>query len=110
VSLLSTSKYSLSTLTTYLRNVSAGAAAVAISRRIPLKNDSFYGAPGLLLIEDAEGQDLTENPYHQDQEGDARVKAAVAAGLTKHRTHLFTGIGRSTGDRILAPLRPVGHQ
>jgi hypothetical protein len=41
---------------------------------------------------------------------DTRVRAAVAAGLTKHRTHLFTGIGRSTGDRILAPLRPVGHQ
>jgi hypothetical protein len=33
---------------------------------------------------------------------DARVRAAVAAGLTKHRVHHITGIGRSTIDRILA--------
>ena len=37
---------------------------------------------------------------------DARVRAAVAAGLTKHRVHHITGIGRSTIDRILA--RPAG--
>lgn len=33
---------------------------------------------------------------------DNRVRAAVAAGLTKHRVHHVTGIGRSTIDRILA--------
>jgi hypothetical protein len=33
---------------------------------------------------------------------DARVRAALAAGLSKHRVHLITGIGRSTIDRILA--------
>jgi hypothetical protein len=30
---------------------------------------------------------------------DARVRSAVAAGLTKHRVHQITGIGRSTIDR-----------
>jgi hypothetical protein len=39
---------------------------------------------------------------------DKRVRAALAAGLTKHRIHLLTGIGRSIIDRILAALRPVG--
>jgi hypothetical protein len=33
---------------------------------------------------------------------DTRVRAAVAAGLTKHRIHLLTGIDRSAIDRILA--------
>jgi hypothetical protein len=33
---------------------------------------------------------------------DTRVRAAVAAGLSKHRVHRLTGIGRSTIDRILA--------
>lgn len=33
---------------------------------------------------------------------DERVRAAVRAGLSKHRVHLLTGIGRSTIDRILA--------
>ena len=32
---------------------------------------------------------------------DARVRAALAAGLSKHRVHRITGIGRSTIDRIL---------
>lgn len=32
-----------------------------------------------------------------------RVRAAVVAGLTKHRVHVITGIGRSTIDRILSP-------
>jgi predicted DNA-binding transcriptional regulator AlpA len=31
-----------------------------------------------------------------------RVRAAMAAGLSKHRVHQITGIGRSTIDRILA--------
>ena len=39
---------------------------------------------------------------------DTRVRAAVAAGLTKHRVHLLTGIGRSTIDRILATTAPGG--
>ncbi len=30
---------------------------------------------------------------------DTRVRAAVAAGLSKHRVHHITGIGRSTIDR-----------
>ncbi len=33
---------------------------------------------------------------------DTRVRAAVGVGLSKHRVHLLTGIGRSTIDRILA--------
>ena len=33
---------------------------------------------------------------------DERVRAAVAAGLSKHRVHVLTGIGRSTIDRILS--------
>jgi hypothetical protein len=37
---------------------------------------------------------------------DARVRAAVAAGITKHRVHQLTGIGRSTIDRILASPAP----
>jgi hypothetical protein len=32
---------------------------------------------------------------------DNRVRAAVAAGISKHRVHQLTGIGRSTIDRIL---------
>jgi hypothetical protein len=33
---------------------------------------------------------------------DERVRAAVAAGVSKHRVHVITGLGRSTIDRILA--------
>lgn len=33
---------------------------------------------------------------------DERVRAAVAAGLSKHRVHVLTGIGRMTVDKILA--------
>jgi hypothetical protein len=36
---------------------------------------------------------------------DNRVRAAVAAGITKHRVHQLTGIGRTTIDRILAAPR-----
>jgi hypothetical protein len=32
---------------------------------------------------------------------DERVRAALAAGLSKHRVHVITGIGRSTVDRIV---------
>ena len=39
---------------------------------------------------------------------DVRVCAAVAAGLSKHRVHRLTGIGRSTIDRILAAAAPAG--
>jgi hypothetical protein len=39
---------------------------------------------------------------------DTYARAAVAAGLSKHRVHLFTGIGRSTIDRILAGAIPGG--
>jgi hypothetical protein len=39
---------------------------------------------------------------------ETRVRAAVAAGLTKHRIHLLTGIDRSAIDRILAAMRPLG--
>jgi transposase len=39
---------------------------------------------------------------------DTRVRAAVAAGLSKHRVHRLTGIGRSTIDRILAAAAPAG--
>jgi hypothetical protein len=37
-----------------------------------------------------------------------RVRAAVAAGLAKHRVHLLTGIGRSTIGRVLAATASGG--
>jgi len=37
-----------------------------------------------------------------------RVRSAVSAGLTKHRVHHITGIGRSTIDRILARTPDAG--
>lgn len=39
---------------------------------------------------------------------DSRVRIAVAAGISKHRVHQLTGIGRSTIDRILAAATPAG--
>jgi hypothetical protein len=40
---------------------------------------------------------------------DDRVRAAIDAGLSKHRVHQITGIGWSTIDRILsAPAVPAG--
>jgi hypothetical protein len=39
---------------------------------------------------------------------DDRVRAAVAAGVSKNRVHQLTGIGRMTVDRILA--QPDGPQ
>ncbi len=38
---------------------------------------------------------------------DVRVRAAVAAGVSKYRVNQITGIGRSTIDRILAAA-PAG--
>ena len=38
------------------------------------------------------------------RERDTRVRAAVAAWLSKHRVQRITGIGRSTVDRILAGI------
>ncbi len=40
---------------------------------------------------------------------DNRVRSAVAAGITKHRVHQLTGIGRTTIDRILSASAPGGH-
>lgn len=37
-----------------------------------------------------------------------RVRAAVAAGVSKYRVNQLTGIGRSTIDRILAASAPSG--
>jgi hypothetical protein len=39
---------------------------------------------------------------------DNRVRAAVAAGLSKYRVHQLTGLGRSTIDRIMAAAAPAG--
>jgi hypothetical protein len=39
---------------------------------------------------------------------DTRVRAALTAGLSKHRVHRLTGIGRSTIDRILAAAATGG--
>ena len=39
---------------------------------------------------------------------DRRVRAAAAAGLTKHWVRLLTGIGRSTIGRILAASATAG--
>jgi hypothetical protein len=53
-----------------------------------------------MATEDAERR-LTEW-VTVSRDRDTRVRAAVAAGLSKHRVHVLTGIGRSTIDRILA--------
>jgi len=37
---------------------------------------------------------------------DNRVRAAVAAGVSKYRVNQLTGIGRSTIDRIMAAPAP----
>ncbi len=39
---------------------------------------------------------------------DDRVRAAVVAGVSKHRVHVLTGLGRNTVDRILA-VPVAGH-
>jgi hypothetical protein len=43
---------------------------------------------------------------------DDRVRAAVAAGVPKHRVHVLSGLGRMTIERILAsqPDGPVTAQ
>jgi hypothetical protein len=47
--------------------------------------------------------------YDVTRDRDSRGRAAVAAGVSKHRIHVITRIGRSTIDRILdAPAVPVG--
>jgi len=40
---------------------------------------------------------------------DERVRAAVAAGLTKYRVHKITELGRSTIDRILSDGSKTAH-
>jgi hypothetical protein len=39
---------------------------------------------------------------------DNRVRAALAAGVSKYRVHELTGLGRATIDRILAAGPPAG--
>lgn len=39
---------------------------------------------------------------------DNRVRAAVMAGVSKHRVHQLTGIARTTIDRILVAPAPAG--
>jgi hypothetical protein len=53
-----------------------------------------------MVPEDAEHQLIEWVTVTRDR--DKRVRAALAAGLSKHRVHRLTGIGRSTIDRILA--------
>ncbi len=36
---------------------------------------------------------------------DDRVREALAAGLTKHRVHILTGISRATIDRVVGARR-----
>lgn len=38
---------------------------------------------------------------YRDLDRDALVTAAVAAGISKHRIHVLSGISRSTIDRII---------
>jgi hypothetical protein len=49
----------------------------------------------------AEAEQMLSEWVIVTRDRDARVRAAVGAGLSKHRVHLITGIGRSTIDRIL---------
>lgn len=37
-----------------------------------------------------------------DRSRDDRIRAALGAGLSKHRIHVLTGIARTTIDRVLA--------
>lgn len=47
--------------------------------------------------------------FEVTRDRDNRVRAAVAAGVSKHRIHVLTRIGRSTIDRIMeAPGSPAG--
>ena len=40
---------------------------------------------------------------------DGLVRAARAAGVSKYRIHLITGIARSTIDRILSPAKDIDY-
>lgn len=40
-----------------------------------------------------------------DAERDPLVRAAVAAGVSKHRVHVLTGVARTTIDKIMASSR-----
>jgi hypothetical protein len=42
------------------------------------------------------------------QDRDNLARAAVAPGVRKHRVRVLIGISRTTIDRILAPVGPVG--
>ncbi len=49
-----------------------------------------------------EAEELLTEWVTVTRDRDTRVRAAVAAGVSKYRIHQITGIGRSTIDRILA--------
>jgi hypothetical protein len=57
-----------------------------------------------MTVEEAE-QMLTEW-YKVTHDRDNRVRAAVATGVSKHRIHVLTRIGRSTIDRIMDASGP----
>ena len=38
-----------------------------------------------------------------DRSRDDLIRAALAAGVSKHRIHILTGIARTTIDRLLSP-------
>jgi hypothetical protein len=49
-----------------------------------------------------EAEELLTEWVMVTRDRDNRVRAAVAAGVSKHRVYQLTGIARSTIDRILA--------
>ena len=55
-----------------------------------------------------EAEDLLTEWVMVTRDRDNRVRAAVAAGVTKYRVNQLTGIGRSTIDRILATEPTAG--
>jgi hypothetical protein len=50
----------------------------------------------------AEAEELLTKWAAVDRSRDERIKAARAAGLSKHRIHVLTGIARTTIDKVLA--------
>lgn len=55
-----------------------------------------------------EAEELLSEWVIVTRDRDNRVRAAVAAGLSKHRVYQITGVARTTIDKILAADVPGG--
>ena len=90
----------------------SGLSSGPVPARVRCRDDWHPYKPGNPLIVTDEAcimRDMTPEEAEQmlaewvtvTRSRDERVRAAVAAGLSKHRVHVLTGIGRSTIDRVL---------